>query len=71
MRSCEPLEHEEPRGVDADLVEQLVEGDEIAAPLGHRRPLAALDQVDELEDQDLDRLGIAAQRGIAAFSSRA
>ncbi len=48
------LQHEEAGGVDADLVEQLVERHELAATLGHRRARVALDQVHELQDQDLE-----------------
>ena len=56
------LEHEEPGRVDADLVEQVVEHDEVAAALGHRGYLAALDEVDELQQRELDRVGIAPER---------
>ena len=57
------LQHEEARGVNADLVEQLVERDEFTPPLGHRSLLASLDEMDELEQRHLDRLGVAAERG--------
>ena len=56
------LQHEEPRRVDADLVEQIVERDEVAPALGHRRALAALDEVHELQDRHLDRVRVAAER---------
>ena len=34
----------------------------VAAALGHRRALAALDEVHELHDRDLERVGVAAER---------
>ena len=49
-------------GVDADVVDQLVERDELAAALGHPRPLAALDDVDELHDRGLEAVGLEAER---------
>ena len=62
-------EHEEARGVDADLVDQLVERDEVAAALGHRGALAALDDVDELQQRHLEPVGVgAARRRAIAFS---
>ena len=48
--------------VDADLVHELVEEDDVAAPLRHLRLLAAASQVDELVQQDLDPLGVVAER---------
>src|SRR5439155_6780618 len=44
------------RGVDPDLVEELFEEDDVAAPLGHLRLLPAARQVDELVEQHLDPL---------------
>ena len=58
-----PLEHEEAGRVDADVVEQLVEGDEVAAALRHLRSLAAVDDVDELHDRELEQLGVQAEGG--------
>ena len=49
------------RGVDADLVHELVEEDDVAAPLRHLRLLAALRQMDELVDQHLDALRVVAE----------
>src|SRR4029078_8240141 len=46
-------EHEPAGRVDPDLADQLVEGDEVAAPLGHRRARAALYHVDEPHEWDL------------------
>src|SRR4029077_16383476 len=43
-------------GVHADLVYELVEEDDLAAPLGHSRLLTAAGQVDELVEQHLDAL---------------
>ena len=54
-------EHEPARRVDADVVEQLVEGDEVAAALRHLRPLAAFDDVDEAHDQRLEALRVGAE----------
>ena len=48
------------RRVHADLVEQVVEEDDIAGALAHARLLAAAQQVDELVDQHLDPVGVAA-----------
>ena len=41
--------------------DQLVERHEVAAALGHLRLLAALDDVHELQDRDLERVGVAAR----------
>ena len=54
---------EEPaRGVHADVVEQVVERDDRAGALRHLHALAALDEVDELHDHELEALGVAAER---------
>jgi len=45
------------RRVDADLVDQLVEEDDVPAPFRDLLRLPALDDVYELVDQDLDPLG--------------
>ena len=55
------LEHEEARRVGADVVDQLVEGDEVAAALRHLRPLPALDHVDQLHDRHLERVRVEAE----------
>src|SRR5919201_1318769 len=55
------LEHEEPRGVDADVVDQLVERHEFAPTLRHLRPRPALDEVDELDDRSLVQATAASQ----------
>ena len=49
------------RGVDADLVDELVEEDDVAAPLRHLRLLAASRQVDELVEEHLDALRVVAE----------
>src|SRR6266540_1542168 len=46
------------RGVDTDLVDQLVERDDVAAPLRDPRELASPDQVDELVQEHLHALGV-------------
>ena len=52
-----PAREEVPaRGIDPDLVDELVEEDDVAAALGHARRLAAACEVDELVDEHLDRL---------------
>ena len=56
------LDHEVAGRVDADVVDQRVEGDELALALRHPRPLAALDDVDELHDRRLVGLGPVAER---------
>ena len=56
-------EHEPADGVDSDRLDQLVERHEVAAALGHLRLLAALDDVDELQDRDLEPVGLVAERG--------
>ena len=54
---------EEPAGgVDADLGEQLVEGDELARPLAHRDLLAVADEADPRVEQDLDGVAVVAHR---------
>ena len=47
--------------VDADLVDEVVQEHDVAPALGHLRRLAALRQVDELVDQDLERLARMAE----------
>ena len=42
--------------------DQVVEGHERPRPLAHRRALAALDEVDELHDEQLEGVGVAAER---------
>src|SRR5690242_15764658 len=49
------------RGVDADLVHELVEEDDVAPPLRDLGLLAAFRQVDELVDEHLDAIGVVAQ----------
>ena len=44
------------RGVDADRLDQVVDGDDGAGPLGHPQRLAVAEQVDHLADQDLEVL---------------
>ena len=56
------LQQEEARGVDADVVEHVVERDELALALGHLRLLTALDQVDQLHDHELEPVALAAER---------
>ena len=52
-----PAREEVPaRRVDADLVDELVEEDDVAAPLRHLRGLAAAGQVHELVDEHLERV---------------
>ena len=48
-------------GVDPDLVEELVEEDDVAAPLRHLGRFTASGQVDELVEQHLDPLGVVAE----------
>ena len=48
--------------VDTDLVEKLVEEDDVPPSLRHLARLAALGQVDELVDEDLHVLRVAAER---------
>ena len=51
-------------GVHADRVDDLVERDERAGPLGKFHRLATLDQTDQLSDEDLDvEVGIVAGTG--------
>ena len=49
------------RRVDADLVHELVEEYDVAAPLGGLLRLSALDDVDELVDQRLELLRVVAE----------
>ena len=52
-----------PGGVDADGLDEVVEGDDGAGPLAHPHRLAVADQVDHLADQHLDGVGVVAERG--------
>ena len=47
--------------IDADLVDEVVEKDDVAAPFRHLRRLAALRQVHELVDQHLQRVARVAE----------
>src|SRR3954465_2310361 len=47
-----------PGGVDADLVQEVVEKDDVAAPLRHFPRFAGLGELDELVDQHFDGGGI-------------
>ena len=47
--------------VDADLVDEVVQENNVTAALGHLRRLAAPRQMDELVDQDLERLARVAE----------
>ena len=49
------------RSVHADGVEEFVQEDDVAAALGHLLRLAALDEVDELVDEHLERLARMAE----------
>ena len=51
----------EARGVAADLLEQLLHQHELAHSLRHAHGLAVAQQGDELDDQDLERLGRVAE----------
>src|SRR5690348_5864422 len=54
-----PAVHEEPAGgIDADLVEEVVEEDDVTAATRHARLLSALGQVHELVEQHLDASGV-------------
>ena len=44
-----------------DLVDEVVEEDDVAAPLRHLRSLTALGQVHELVEQNLDAVGVVAE----------
>ena len=50
-------------GVDADRLDEVVEGDDGAGPLAHPHRLTVADQVDHLADQHLDGVGVVAERG--------
>ena len=54
------------RRVDADLVDEVVEEDDVAAPLRHLRLLAALRQMHELVEEHLDALRVVAEQPAAA-----
>ena len=55
-------EEREPGGVAADLLEQFLHEHELAPSLGHPHGLPVAQQRDELDDQDLERLGRVAER---------
>src|SRR5207249_4273586 len=50
------------RGVDADLIHQLVEEDDVSPSFGHLAGLATFGQVNELVDEHLDLLRIVPER---------
>ena len=56
------LQQEEARGVDADVVERSSRVTNSPARFDIWSALAALEQVDQLHDQQLERAGLAAQR---------
>ena len=57
-------------GVDADLLDEVVERDELPRPLGHLRPLAGANQVHELHDQQLELAGVAAERLVGGLHAQ-
>ena len=58
-RVVRALKHEEARRVHADVVDQLVERHELAAALRHLGALAALHDMHELHDHDLELVRVA------------
>src|SRR5260370_17008113 len=49
------VEHHEPDGIDADLVHDLSQSDEVAGPLGHFYRFAGPQQLHELNDFHVER----------------
>ena len=58
------------RRVDADLGDQVVERDEFAGALGHLGALPRAKEVDELHDQQLQLVGVAAERRVGGPQTR-
>src|SRR5262245_8708400 len=56
-----PVDEVPARGVDADLVHEVVEEDDVAAPLRDLALFPALDDVHELVEENLDVLGLVAE----------
>ncbi len=54
-------DHEVAYGVRADLINQLVKGNELAAAGAHLHLLAATHQVDDLVQQGIDEIGVVTQ----------
>ncbi len=48
-------QHDEAKDVLADLVDHVAQGDDAPGPLGHLQRLAAVQQVDQLADLDVER----------------
>ena len=57
------LQHEEPRRVRPDLLDQLTQRDDLAGPLRHPHALVAATQVHQLVEQDLKRVAVTADGG--------
>jgi hypothetical protein len=57
------------RGVDPDLLDELAEKHHVAAPLRRLLRRAALDDVDELVDQDLQPIGLVAEHRGRSFQA--
>ena len=56
------------RGVDADRLDQVLEGDDRAGSLAHADRLAVLEEVDQLADEDLEvHVGVVADAAASAL----
>ena len=55
------VDEEPARGVDADLIHEVVEEDDLSLSLRHLRPLAAARQMDELVEEHLDPARVVAE----------
>ena len=58
------------RGVDANLLRQLMQEDDVAAAFGDLLRLAALDDVHELVDEHLDAFGVVAEHRRGRLQAR-
>ncbi len=66
-----PAVDEEPAGeVDADLVEEVVEGNRVPEALPHLRPLAATREMDELVEEQLDPTRVVPQHPCDRLETR-
>ncbi len=60
------LQQEPTRGIDADLLHEIVDRHELPGALAHLHLLAALDERHELHDQQLQAVRIATEASNAA-----
>ena len=70
VRSGRAHEEEELRAIGAHVLHQVAQRDELASPLAHLHRLPARQEIHLLDDQDLQEVGLEAQRLQRGFHAR-